>query len=74
MFRSARACLDLRGRTDSAHGYVILCAQCCKSLARCVHALAMFCPTFNAIRVILIKYMYLLWSISLVTVTWIMHN
>ncbi len=42
-------CLDLRARADSAHGYVILCAQYCNLLARCVHALALFCPTFKAI-------------------------
>ncbi len=42
MFRSA-------GRADSAHGFIILCAQYCNLLARCVHALALFCPTFNAI-------------------------
>ncbi len=57
VFRSARAyrnysrvCLDLRGRADSAHGFVILCTQYCNLLARCVHALALFCPTFNAIE------------------------
>ncbi len=42
-------CLELRRRAYSAHGYVILCAQYCNSLARCVHALALFCLTFNAI-------------------------
>ncbi len=56
VFRSAHACrndsrvyLDLRGCADSAHGYDILCVQYCNLLALYVHALALFCPTFNAI-------------------------
>ncbi len=46
-------CLDLRVRAYSARGFVILCAQYCNPLARCVHALALFCPTFNTMNCVI---------------------